>query len=867
MTIKSENFYLVLLTASVISSFFFCIGFFPYSNVKKLKSELSNNELEKLNLPKINRSILMLIDALRLDLISDRNNFPFVHEVLNKGDGCMLQMKVNLPTVTKPRITAMTSGTVPSFLDVAKNFAKNKIKIDTFLHQMNARNQKIVFAGDDTWLMFPFFTRHYANRDSLFVNDFYEGDLNITRSLAYELKQNDWKLLILHYLGLDHIGHVFNPFHELIQPKLQEMDQVIKTIVEKLSEWNSKSKEKSILILTSDHGMRNAGGHSGSSIAETHIPLLILGHNCTSNDKEFYNQIDLATTFSIMNGLQIPESSIGAVIPELLFNMEPIKQLNVVKIINERLLKMIEHDKSEEFVLKHKKASSYFEIYTKDTKNKNAFETSFKLFMESSKEISEILAQQSLDVNLFYVLLGLFMNIFIAITIILPSDLFKVKDLKIDYKKFIPVIAVLIALKFLIFNEIFNQTNDLKSFIVVIIMGILLRLVGDIFILKLDRYKLHLFDNDILYLLLIGHIFFTISVASSSFIEEEHQIWYYLCNAMFILLTFYEFRGRKSLESFMNVIAQCIPVLLIHIFIRRMNQTGDKWINVPDIGDWLHKNENEDWLNLLIVVSIFLSLSWLAVKHVHGIVLLPFVILAHVALYLHHTRSLVTERIDISNTTLFWISIALIISITVIQRLQQKMQNSNFFLIFVLISMLLHQPQNIGLCFCIGITSMLINHAVHRMIKNTHEKIIAKIFMHWWIGKMFYFYQGNSNSLSTIDTNAGFVGQSHVHLPIIFIFSTINTFNGQIMSIILLVISLIEDSKRLMLDSKTVTLLLTKWISFLTIIPSTSFLVIITLLRHHLFIWSVFSPKLLYDFCTNFLVLIAMLIVKFMIKY
>jgi len=114
MNLKSENFYFILLISSVISSFIFCIGFFPYSVIQN-SSNLPDNEIEKLNLPKINRSILMVIDALRLDLIIDKTNFPFVHELLLKNEACMLQMKVNLPTVTKPRITALTSGKLELF--------------------------------------------------------------------------------------------------------------------------------------------------------------------------------------------------------------------------------------------------------------------------------------------------------------------------------------------------------------------------------------------------------------------------------------------------------------------------------------------------------------------------------------------------------------------------------------------------------------------------------------------------------------------------------------------------------------------------------------------------------------------------------
>lgn len=52
-------------------------------------------------------------------------------------------------------------------------------------------------------------------------------DDNVTRHLTSELEKSDWDLMILHYLGLDHIGHIEGPKSSLIQPKLQEMDDII----------------------------------------------------------------------------------------------------------------------------------------------------------------------------------------------------------------------------------------------------------------------------------------------------------------------------------------------------------------------------------------------------------------------------------------------------------------------------------------------------------------------------------------------------------------------------------------------------------------------------------------------------------------
>lgn len=55
-------------------------------------------------------------------------------------------------------------------------------------------------------------------------------DNNVTRHLDTVLKREDWDILILHYLGLDHIGHISGSNSPLVGPKLQEMDKILKKI-------------------------------------------------------------------------------------------------------------------------------------------------------------------------------------------------------------------------------------------------------------------------------------------------------------------------------------------------------------------------------------------------------------------------------------------------------------------------------------------------------------------------------------------------------------------------------------------------------------------------------------------------------------
>lgn len=45
----------------------------------------------------------------------------------------------------------------------------------------------------------------------IICQDFTEVDNNVTRHISTELQNHDWTGMIMHYLGLDHIGHKSGP--------------------------------------------------------------------------------------------------------------------------------------------------------------------------------------------------------------------------------------------------------------------------------------------------------------------------------------------------------------------------------------------------------------------------------------------------------------------------------------------------------------------------------------------------------------------------------------------------------------------------------------------------------------------------------
>lgn len=174
-------------------------------------------------------------------------------------------------------------------------------------------------------------------------------DNNVTRHVANELRNDDWSTMILHYLGLDHIGHKAGPkrygrFHDArcilhrsrvpspnMVPKQHEMDGIVKQIYQAMESLPTMSS--TLLVLCGDHGMNEAGNHGASSAGETSPALVFISPKLKTlqlhhqsparfaDDFQYYStveQSDLAPTLGALLGFPVPRNNLGAIIPEFL---------------------------------------------------------------------------------------------------------------------------------------------------------------------------------------------------------------------------------------------------------------------------------------------------------------------------------------------------------------------------------------------------------------------------------------------------------------------------------------------------------------------------------------------------------------------
>lgn len=190
--------------------------------------------------------------------------------------------------------------------------------------------------GDDTWMtVFPdsFAPNMSWPYDSFHVEDLHTVDEGVVRHLFPLLRQEhkSWDFILGHFLGVDHVGHRLGPDHPIMKSKLEQMDRVLRDVVEELD-------DETLLIVLGDHGMDSKGDHGGDGALETSAALWFYSKsrplvNSKLELPEQYRtyrtypsapaphrsvqQIDLVPSLSLLLGFPIPFNNLGAIIPEL----------------------------------------------------------------------------------------------------------------------------------------------------------------------------------------------------------------------------------------------------------------------------------------------------------------------------------------------------------------------------------------------------------------------------------------------------------------------------------------------------------------------------------------------------------------------
>ncbi|XP_045418863.1 GPI ethanolamine phosphate transferase 3 isoform X3 [Lemur catta] len=287
---------------------------------------------------RFSRVVLVLIDALRFDFAQPQRShmpgeppvsLPFLGKLgslqrileTQPHHARLYRSQVDPPTTTMQRLKALTTGSLPTFIDAGSNFASHAIVEDNLIKQLTSAGRRVVFMGDDTWKdLFPGAFSQAFFFPSFNVRDLHTVDNGILEHLYPTMDSGEWDVLIAHFLGVDHCGHKHGPHHPEMAKKLSQMDQVIQGLVERL-------ENDTLLVVAGDHGMTMNGDHGGDSELEVSAALFLysptaLFPSAPPEEPEVIPQVSLVPTLALLLGLPIPFGNTGEVMAELFSGSE-----------------------------------------------------------------------------------------------------------------------------------------------------------------------------------------------------------------------------------------------------------------------------------------------------------------------------------------------------------------------------------------------------------------------------------------------------------------------------------------------------------------------------------------------------------------
>ncbi|KAJ3681307.1 hypothetical protein LUZ60_015796 [Juncus effusus] len=298
--------------------------------------------------PVVDRVVIVIVDALRFDFVAPSTFFkekkpwmdrlPILQNLASSEPHSARIFKAiaDPPTTSLQRLKALTTGGLPTFIDVGNSFGAPAIKEDNWIHQMAKNGRRVVMMGDDTWVdLFPDQFNESYPYPSFNVKDLDTVDNGVVEHLIPSLHKDNWDVLIAHFLGVDHAGHIYGVNSPPMVQKLQQINTILQNVVDVIK--SLKHHEKTMLVVMGDHAQTLNGDHGGGTSEEVETSLFawspkhspsvvssVFDQSMCDQDLDgnkmcisTIQQLDFAVTISALLGVPFPFGSIGRVNAEL----------------------------------------------------------------------------------------------------------------------------------------------------------------------------------------------------------------------------------------------------------------------------------------------------------------------------------------------------------------------------------------------------------------------------------------------------------------------------------------------------------------------------------------------------------------------
>jgi len=251
---------------------------------------------------------VLLVDGLRLD--ASRRM-----ETLNalRARGADIEGMVGTPSFSRPGRATIAVGAYPAIHGVTTNRQKRSVPLDNIIRRVGAMGGACRVAGSKIWSgLFGkdieacgvYRAGEGKEGPGAFVRQVGEVRASQEAGLAFVM-QEPAMLRIADIISTDFAAHEYGGASPEYLAEVQRTDEVLAGLLGRLD------LSRETLIVTADHGHRDAGGHGGEEPQVLAIPIVMAGAGIRPGAVAKASQADIAPTVAALLGAALPSASEG----------------------------------------------------------------------------------------------------------------------------------------------------------------------------------------------------------------------------------------------------------------------------------------------------------------------------------------------------------------------------------------------------------------------------------------------------------------------------------------------------------------------------------------------------------------------------
>jgi hypothetical protein len=250
--------------------------------------------------------VIVLIDALRYDTALNQDVMPYLNQL--RADGASALMHSRPPSYSEPGYTVLLTGAWPDISDgPAINLDYADIPEFTQDDIFSAAHLSGLLTAISAFNWFEKLIPQEAVSASFYTaGEDQVADREVTDAALPWLGDGMYDLVLIHLDQVDYAcHHEGGPVDPRWDAAATQVDGLLKEIV------SSMDLEQDTLLVLSDHGQIDQGGHGGQDPIVLLEPFVMVGNGVIPGDYGDINMVDVAPTIAAVLGTNIPATDQG----------------------------------------------------------------------------------------------------------------------------------------------------------------------------------------------------------------------------------------------------------------------------------------------------------------------------------------------------------------------------------------------------------------------------------------------------------------------------------------------------------------------------------------------------------------------------